>query len=66
MVSQRHIFHGHDSRKHSYARPDASREEIIRAAQIASAHPFISAFRRYDTIIGAGGELSGGERQRIR
>jgi ATP-binding cassette subfamily B protein len=68
MVSQEtYIFMGTIAENIAYARPDASREEIIRAAQIASAHPFISALPDgYDTIIGAGGrELSGGERQRI-
>lgn len=48
-------------------KPDASREEIERAARAARAHGFISALPLgYDTVLGeGGGALSGGERQRI-
>lgn len=51
----------------AYANPDASREDIIRAAVLASAHEFISNLPDgYDTVIGAAGkDLSGGEKQRI-
>ena len=69
MVSQEtYIFMGTVSENIAYARPDATREEIVRAAVAASAHGFIC--RRlphgYDTVIGSGGrELSGGERQRL-
>ena len=51
----------------AYANPDASREDIIRAAVLASAHEFISNMPDgYDTVIGAAGkDLSGGEKQRI-
>jgi ATP-binding cassette subfamily B protein len=51
----------------AYGRPDASREEIIRAAQMANAHDFIMQTPRgYDTEVGERGtRLSGGERQRI-
>ncbi len=51
----------------AYANPSATKEEIIRAAVLASAHDFILRMPDgYDTIIGsAGRELSGGERQRI-
>ncbi|HST51352.1 MAG TPA: ATP-binding cassette domain-containing protein [Pyrinomonadaceae bacterium] len=45
----------------------ASREEIVRAAKLASAHEFIERMpNAYDTVIGERGEtLSGGQRQRI-
>lgn len=45
----------------------ASRGNIIKAAEAASAHEFISALPRgYDTLAGdGGGNLSGGQRQRI-
>lgn len=68
MVSQEtYIFMGTIAENISYARPDASREEIIKAAVFASAHDFICNLPEgYDTIIGtAGRSLSGGERQRI-
>jgi ATP-binding cassette subfamily B protein len=51
----------------AYARPDASREEIVAAATAAGAHDFISQLpQAYDTLVGERGmSLSGGERQRI-
>ena len=51
----------------AFARPDASREEIIAAAKMAQAHDFIMAFKDgYDTVLGERGvNLSGGQRQRL-
>jgi ATP-binding cassette subfamily B protein len=51
----------------AYARPGASREEIVAAARAAGAHDFIAALPNgYDTRVGERGmRLSGGERQRI-
>ncbi|MEK7350254.1 MAG: ABC transporter ATP-binding protein, partial [Nitrospirota bacterium] len=51
----------------SYGKPDATRDEIERAAALAYAHDFIVALPNgYDTILGErGGTLSGGQRQRI-
>jgi ATP-binding cassette subfamily B protein len=51
----------------AYARPDASRADIIRAAKQANAHEFIEKLPMgYDSLIGEGASrLSGGERQRI-
>ncbi len=48
-------------------RPDATREEVIAAAQKARCYDFITALPNgFDTVIGEGGEtLSGGEKQRI-
>ena len=68
MVSQEtYIFMGTIAENIAYARPDASREEIVHAAIAASAHGFICRLPDgYDTLIGAGGrQLSGGERQRL-
>ena len=68
MVSQEtHIFMGTIAENIAYARPVATRAEIVRAAQAASAHSFICRLPDgYDTIIGTGGrQLSGGERQRL-
>jgi len=51
----------------AYARPAATEAEIVRAAQAAHAHEFISALPEgYATRVGERGmRLSGGERQRI-
>ena len=50
-----------------YARPDATREEVIEAAVAAHAHDFIiERADGYDTEVGERGDtLSGGEKQRI-
>lgn len=68
MVSQEtYIFMGTVAENIAYARPEASREEIIRAAISANAHDFICKMPEgYDTILGSSGRsLSGGEKQRI-
>ena len=51
----------------AYARPQASQEEIVRAATAAHAHEFIVSLPNgYETVVGERGmRLSGGERQRI-
>jgi ATP-binding cassette subfamily B protein len=51
----------------SYARPDATEAEIVKAAQAANAHGFIMDMPQgYETRVGERGmRLSGGERQRI-
>ena len=51
----------------AYGRPDATFEEIVRAARQAHAHDFILACPDgYDTLVGERGvRLSGGQRQRI-
>ena len=48
-------------------KPEADLAEIVEAAKMANAHPFISRLPKgYDTVIGERGELlSGGERQRL-
>ena len=50
-----------------YGRPDASDEEVVRAAKCANAHEFIMSFPDgYDTDIGQRGvKLSGGQKQRL-
>ena len=68
MVSQEtYIFSGTVADNIGYARPNCSRESIVKAARAAAAHDFITKMPDgYDTLIGARGhELSGGERQRI-
>lgn len=68
MVSQEtYVFMGSVADNIAYAKPKATKEEIIRAAKLASAHDFICKMPDgYDTFIGSSGRsLSGGERQRI-
>lgn len=50
-----------------YGRPDASEEEVYRAAKLANADKFISKLPEgYQTMVGERGtKLSGGQRQRI-
>jgi ATP-binding cassette subfamily B protein len=50
-----------------YGRPDATFEDVVRAARAANAHDFtVSKEDGYDTVIGEGGAaLSGGEQQRL-
>lgn len=61
------LFHGRVRENIAYGTPDASEEEIINAAKIASAHEFIEQLPHgYDTIVGERGQkLSGGQRQRL-
>ncbi|RFC37114.1 MAG: ATP-binding cassette, subfamily B [Candidatus Nitrotoga sp. SPKER] len=51
----------------AYGRPEATREEVLNAAQSAHIHPFIQSLPDgYDTIVGERGlKLSGGEKQRV-
>ncbi len=51
----------------AYGKPEATRAEIYRAAELANAHEFIAQMPEdYDTVIGERGvTLSGGQRQRV-
>jgi ABC-type multidrug transport system fused ATPase/permease subunit len=51
----------------AYSNPNASREEVIRAAQVANIHDYIAGLPNgYDSEVGERGiTLSGGEKQRI-
>ena len=51
----------------AYGRPDASREEVIEAAEAAHIHDFVMKLPDgYDTLVGERGlKLSGGEKQRV-
>jgi ATP-binding cassette subfamily B protein len=61
------LFSGTIRENIRYGRPHASDAEVIRAAQAAQGHEFISSFPQgYDTIVGQRGvNLSGGQKQRI-
>lgn len=62
-----YLFAGTIAENIRYGRLDASRQEIIAAAQQANAHDFIMALPNgYDTDIGQRGvKLSGGQKQRL-
>ncbi|OGE95207.1 MAG: hypothetical protein A3H72_00060 [Candidatus Doudnabacteria bacterium RIFCSPLOWO2_02_FULL_48_8] len=51
----------------AYAKPQASEQEVYRAAKLAHCHEFIMSFPlEYETFVGERGlKLSGGERQRV-
>jgi subfamily B ATP-binding cassette protein MsbA len=61
------LFHGPVWQNIAYGKPDASRTEILRAADLANATEFIEKMpERFDTMVGERGvTLSQGQRQRI-
>ena len=61
------LFHAPVWQNIAYGKPEASRVEILRAAEMANAHEFIEELAEgYDTVVGERGmTLSGGQRQRI-
>ena len=61
------LFHRTLAENIGYGRPDATIEDIERAARLANAHHFIMRLPKgYRTLVGERGvKLSGGERQRI-
>ncbi len=67
VLQETFLFSGTVYDNLSYADPNATREDIIRAAKMAGAHKFIMKLSDgYNTKVGERGHtLSGGERQRI-
>jgi ATP-binding cassette subfamily B protein len=61
------LFNGTIFDNIAYAKPDATREDVVDAAMAAHAHEFICKKRdAYDSLVGERGvALSGGEKQRI-
>ncbi len=61
------LFHAPVWQNIAYGKPEASRAEILRAAELANAREFIEAMPEgYDTLVGERGlTLSGGQRQRL-
>lgn len=61
------LFNDTIFRNIAFGKPEATQEEVERAARIANAHDFIREFPQgYQTNIGDGGsKLSGGQRQRL-
>lgn len=62
-----HLFHDSIGMNLSYAKPDATLEEMIDAAKRAQIHNLINSLPdKYDTLVGERGyRLSGGEKQRL-
>lgn len=67
VLQQTYLFNGTVAENISYARPEASEKDVMRAARLANAHEFIVGLPDgYNTRLGRQGiDLSGGERQRI-
>jgi subfamily B ATP-binding cassette protein MsbA len=67
VTQETFLFHDSLAYNIGYGKPDATREEIERAARLAQAHDFIAALPAgYATRVGERGvKLSGGQRQRI-
>ncbi len=67
VLQETFLFSGTIYQNIAYAKPDATREEIIAVAKLAGCHNFIIKLPDgYDTKVGEKGySLSGGERQRV-
>ncbi|MBQ4055119.1 MAG: ABC transporter ATP-binding protein [Clostridia bacterium] len=67
VLQETFLFSGSIYQNIAYAKPEASREEIIAVAKLAGCHSFISKLPDgYNTKVGEKGfTLSGGERQRV-
>jgi ABC-type multidrug transport system fused ATPase/permease subunit len=67
VLQENFLFDGTIAANVGYARPGATREEIIGACRVAHCDEFISQFPQgYDTVVGERGiRLSGGQRQRV-
>jgi ATP-binding cassette subfamily B protein len=67
VLQEPFLFFGSIAENIAYARPDATRAQVIAAARAARAHEFILKLPDgYDSLVGERGQsLSGGERQRI-
>ncbi len=67
VLQENFLFDGTIVENVGYAKPRASREEIIEACRVAHCDEFIKGFPKgYDTVVGERGiKLSGGQRQRV-
>jgi ATP-binding cassette, subfamily B, multidrug efflux pump len=67
VLQESTLFSGTVEDNIAYGNPDATREDVIKAAEIAQAHDFIMGMPQgYDSVVEAGGtNLSGGQKQRI-
>ena len=67
VLQENFLFAGTVWQNLTYAKPNATREEVIRAAKAAGVHEFVIHLPDgYQTVVGERGHtLSGGERQRV-
>jgi ATP-binding cassette subfamily B protein len=67
VTQETYLFHASVRQNLSYARPEATQEELETAARAAAIHDRITELPEgYDTVVGERGyKLSGGEKQRI-
>jgi subfamily B ATP-binding cassette protein MsbA len=67
VLQDNFLFDGTIAENIAFARPHATREEIIAVSRIAHCDEFIQGFENgYDTVVGGRGvRLSGGQRQRV-
>jgi ATP-binding cassette, subfamily B, bacterial len=67
LLQETLVFDGTVRENIAYGRPEARDDDVLRAAELADAHDFISGLPGgYDAMIGQKGRrLSGGQRQRI-
>ncbi len=67
VLQENVLFHGPLWQNIAYGKPEALRQEIVRAAELANAIEFVEKLPQgFDTIVGERGmTLSGGQRQRI-
>ena len=67
VLQENFLFDGTVADNIAFARPHATREDIVAVARVAHADEFIRGFENgYDTVVGERGiKLSGGQRQRI-
>jgi subfamily B ATP-binding cassette protein MsbA len=67
VLQDNFLFDGTIAENISFARPHATRAEILEVARIAHCDEFVDRFeKKYDTVVGERGvKLSGGQRQRV-
>ena len=67
VLQDNFLFDGTIAENIAFARPHASRDEIVAVSRIAHCDEFIQGFEQgYDTVVGERGvRLSGGQRQRV-
>jgi subfamily B ATP-binding cassette protein MsbA len=67
VLQDNFLFDGTIAENIAFARPEATREQIVAAGRIAHCEEFVGGFEKgYDTVVGERGvKLSGGQRQRV-
>jgi len=67
VLQDNFLFDGTVADNIAYAKPGATREEIVAVSRVAHCDEFVSGFPdKYDTVVGERGvRLSGGQRQRV-